>query len=153
MQKILLVFAILILSLGCASRHLGDTKPPVAELPNTIQFSANYRMFWMELVELSQGKPINKIKPSKQMMENYNIKKIDGYYIISGFIIVSDTFDVESLKKLGVELNPFSLTGPITSSAYSYRAPISVMPKVYEVKGIESIELSQRVFLKTHTKK
>lgn len=117
----------------------------VGELPENINFSNSFRMFWDALVQdTKRVRSLDKYKPSDKLLENAAVSEHEGAYVVSGFLTTDDTFDEAAFVALGGTLNR------IDSTTSTFKMPLKRLPDMWQVRGIVSVEAAQRVYLRKH---
>ncbi len=117
----------------------------VGELPENINFSNSFRMFWDALVQdTKRVRSLDKYKPSDKLLENAAVSEHEGEYVVSGFLTTDDTFDEAAFVALGGTLNRIDSTTSI------FKMPLKRLPDMWQVRGIVSVEAAQRVYLRKH---
>ncbi len=117
----------------------------VGELPENINFSNSFRMFWDALVQdTKRVRSLDKYKPSDKLLENAAVSEHEGEYVVSGFLTTDDTFDEAAFVALGGTLNR------IDSTTSTFKMPLKRLPDMWQVRGIVSVEAAQKVYLRKH---
>ncbi len=124
-----------------ATRHTSI----VGELPEGIDFSNSFRMFWDALVQDTKHvRSLDKYKPSDKLLENAAVSEYEGAYVVSGFLTTDNTFDEAAFAALGGTLNR------IDSTTATFKMPLKRLPEMWQVRGIVSVEAAQKVYLRRH---
>lgn len=124
---------------GNAARHTSI----VGELPEGIDFSNSFRMFWDAFVQdTKRVRSLDKYTPSDKLLENAAVAERDGEYVVSGFVTTSADFDQAAFNALGGTLNR------IDDTTATFQMPLKRLPDMWRVRGIVSVEAAQKVYLR-----
>ncbi len=122
-----------------AARHASI----VGELPENIDFSNSFRMFWDAFVQdTKRVRSLDKYTPSDKLLENAAVSEQEGEYVVSGFVTIDNTFDEAAFAALGGTLNR------IDDTTATFQMPLKRLPNMWQVRGIVSVEAAQKVYLR-----
>ena len=131
---------------ACHTNKSAPTHPPTAEtasdfLPEGINVSASFRMFWDTwTADLKQsGKTLDEYVPSERLIQRFVLRPQNGEYLVTGFLHTNDEFNVDALTQLGgygVKYN---------DSMYSFAIPLRSLPQFVTLPGITYIEAASPV--------
>ena len=80
--------------------------------------------------------------PSKELIEKYNLRKLNGVYTISGFIKINNEFNENDLAQLNIKAN--SKIGEIMTVII----PLNSIEMFLKINGVKYFEISQKVELR-----
>ena len=122
-----------------AARHASI----VGELPEGINFSNSFRMFWDAFAQdTKRARSLDKYTPSDKLLANAAVAERDGEYVVSGFITTGADFDQAAFDALGGTLNR------IDGTTATFQMPLKRLPDMWRVRGIVSVEAAQKVYLR-----
>jgi hypothetical protein len=93
--------------------------------------------FEKELKE--SNKNIKTFTPTKRLIDEYSIKKIDNEYFISGFIKTNENFDKKVFENSEVKF------GQSSGQIITVNVPLYFLTDFLKMAGIEYFEMSEKV--------
>jgi hypothetical protein len=133
---------------SCNGTKQTTTKNEKVMQPETLQSSYNIsgraKQFLNELErELKESnRNLKTFIPSKKLIDDYSIKKINETFFISGFIKTSENFDKTIFENSGVTF------GQPSGKIITVNVPLYFLTEFLNHKQIEYFEISEKV----HTK-
>lgn len=145
LTSILLLCFCVSLSTACQSmRTTARLNEPIDThiLPLDVKASNGFRVFWSRLQGELKGNDIKNFIPSKEFAEEFGLQLTNGRYYLSGILRVDSLFAPESVSSLE------GSTSKYTDSIYTFRIPVQRLMDLLNVKGLERIENSTKVYMK-----
>ena len=108
---------------------------------STFNISTKTKQFLNEFEkELKESnKNIKIYNPSKRLVDEYSIKKIDNEYFISGFIKTNENFDKKIFENSEVKF------GQPSGQIITVNVPLYFLTDFFKMSGIEYFEISEKV--------
>ena len=147
MKKILLFAAFAVALVGCGhQKNVSKTHKNAAvveTLPENINFSTSFRAFWDAFHKDTKGaKTLEKYVPSEAFQANPAVSNVNNVFVVSGYLTITSAFDQTAFEALGGTINPLDAT------TVTFKMPLTKLPEMIQLKGIESVEAAIRVHLR-----
>lgn len=145
MKKILFLAAFAVALVGCGHQKnvskTHKTSAVVETLPENINFSTSFRAFWDDFHKDTKGaKTLEKYTPSENFQTHPAITTVDDVFVVSGYLTITNEFDQSAFEALGGSINKLDET------TVTFKMPLTKLPEMIELKGIESVEAAIKVF-------
>ena len=147
MRKLVFLMMFAITFVGCGHQKNGATstkKSAVVEnLPSHINFSNSFRAFWDAFYKDTKGaKTLEKYVPSEAFQTNNAVSNVNNVFVVSGYLTITSEFDQTAFEALGGTINPLDAT------TVTFKMPLTKLPEMIQLKGIESVEAAISVHLR-----
>ena len=145
MKKILFLAAFAVALVGCGHQKnvskTHKTSAVVETLPENINFSTSFRAFWDDFHKDTKGaKTLENYVPSEAFQTHPAITTVDDVFVVSGYLTITNEFDQSAFEALGGSINKLDET------TVTFKMPLTKLPEMIELKGIESVEAAIKVF-------
>ncbi|MDD3478974.1 MAG: hypothetical protein PHI42_01100 [Paludibacteraceae bacterium] len=145
MKKILFLAAFAVALVGCGhQKHVSKTHKNgavVETLPENINFSTSFRAFWDDFHKDTKGaKTLENYVPSEAFQANPAVSNVNNVFVVSGYLTITSEFDQTAFEALGGTINPLDAT------TVTFKMPLTKLPEMIQLKGIESVEAAIKVF-------
>jgi hypothetical protein len=144
------IYLYLIISISLTATHFSCSAPKrnntTTELNQTTSLkpkfdvSAKTRQFLKDLEDdlNSQKTALRKYTPSINMIDKYDIIQIENLYYVSGMVMTNETYDIFSLKEIGVKIGYQS--GKFTTT----QILVNQFDLFLEYQGIAYFQISEK---------
>lgn len=140
---ILFIFIQTLILLNCSTtKQKMNTESVVnsSELPSSVSYSMEFRRLWNDLKNESNEFNMQNFQPSEHLINTYRLKEISGSYVVSGMILVNNSFDIEDIINLKGSCSFYS------DQLGSFAIPLEKIPAFVHLEGLERIELGKEVY-------
>ena len=131
---------------ACHTNKSAPTHTPTAEtvsdfLPEGINVSASFRMFWEAWrADLrQQDKSTDHYTPSELLIKRFYLREKNGEYLLSVYLHTDEGFNPENLSAIGGYNTRYN------DSIYSFAIPLKSLPSLIALPGIRYIETASPV--------
>ncbi len=80
--------------------------------------------------------------PSEAFQANPAVSNVNNVFVVSGYLTITSEFDQTAFEALGGTINPLDAT------TVTFKMPLTKLPEMIQLKGIESVEAAIRVHLR-----
>ena len=145
MKKILFLAAFAVALVGCGHQKnvskTHKTSAVVETLPENINFSTSFRAFWDDFHKDTKGaKTLENYVPSEAFQKHPAISSVDSVFVVSGYLTITSEFDQAAFEALGGTITTLDAT------TVTFKMPLTKLPEMIQLKGIESVEAAIKVF-------
>lgn len=145
MKKILFLAAFAVALVGCGHQKnvskTHKTSAVVETLPENINFSTSFRAFWDDFHKDTKGaKTLENYVPSEAFQKHPAISSVDSVFVVSGYLTITSAFDQAAFEALGGTITTLDAT------TVTFKMPLTKLPEMIQMKGIESVEAAIKVF-------
>ncbi|RLD37625.1 MAG: hypothetical protein DRI74_06240 [Bacteroidetes bacterium] len=81
-------------------------------------------------------------RSSEQIIEHFNLQKIDDEILVSVFVKVNDKFDISEIEALNIRLNTQA------GDLYTVNIPVEYIEKLLNIQGVEYVDIAKKAFPK-----
>ena len=145
MKKILLFAAFAVALVGCGhQKNVSKTHKNAAvveTLPENINFSTSFRAFWDDFHKDTKGaKTLENYVPSEAFQKHPAVSNVNNVFVVSGYLTITSAFDQAAFEALGGTITTLDAT------TVTFKMPLTKLPEMIQLKGIESVEAAIKVF-------
>lgn len=136
--RCLSIFLLSIGLIGCTSSSKTDLKKESNCISVKFKVSTHTKAF----INSFCTEKLENFNPSKEIIESYQLIRINEIWYFSGLMIPEINFDKEELNKLDIQ---FRISN---SGSYSIQVPITNSEKFFNTGNIKYFEISSKISLK-----
>ena len=130
---------LVILTSSCIISESKTQEDNLIAKASNFKLSPQTKLFIQDLRQEIKNEDKSTFKPSSELQNKYNLKKLNNVFYVNGFIKATNNYDKDVFSLLNINVN--SSKGGIKTISI----PIKSIPKFLKTDGIEYFEISQQV--------